>query len=455
MPRASVILCLLGLTGCPSIGTYQCERDEDCNREGDAGRCLADAACAYPENSGRCESGWARSPNAANSPGACIDQEPPATSGPVATTTSGPASSETTDDPSDTSGPSPSSSSTATDPQCLEGTVEIPTGTFSPGAGLDGFPLWVSLDAWEGADLLASGDNDLLISAADGTPLAYEREDRFDGRPAVWIDLPAFEADETLSLRVVVGPGLSAPDPAALWSDHYVGVWHMNDAPTGLDGDLVHNSVNEAEPGTMGGSMQPEQRIAGAVGAALEFDGLDDVVQIAASFQGSLDAYSISMWLRADEGAGESRGTPFQRLNGDFFYPRCWHQTDGSLGLACQHQVGGETSFVGSSSPLPAQTLVHIALVRDPSADRTTLYIDGEWDNDTSDQSGAVLDTEPRPRPLELGRGEWGTLLGAIDEVRVSDEVLPAERIRADFRSQSGALEVAEFGTLSPTACPL
>lgn len=453
MRRASVILCLVGMTGCPSIGSYQCERDEDCNREGAAGRCLADAACAYPENSGRCESGWARSPNAADSPGACIDEEPAATSGPVTGTMSGGPSSGPTEDPSETL--DPAGSGTSTDPDCFEGSVDIATVTFSPGAGLDGFPLWLSLADWDGAGQLMSGANDLRIIAASGDALAYEREDTVDGQPGVWIDLPAFEAEETLSLRFIIGPDLGTPDAAELWADHYVGVWHMNDEPTGLDGDLVRNSVVEAESGTMIGSIQPGQRIAGVTGAALEFDGNDDIVRIAASFQGQLDAYSISMWLRVDANAGDSRGTPFQRLNGDFFYPRCWHQSDASLGLACQQQVGGETSFVGSSSPLPASTMVHFALVRDPSNDETTLYIGGERDSDTSDVAGGVLDTDPEPLAFELGHGEWGTLLGAIDEVRVSDEPLPAERIRADFRSQAGTLELAEFGPLTPVSCPL
>ena len=171
MRRASAILCLVGLTGCPSIGSYQCERDQDCNREGAAGRCLADAACAYPETSGRCDSGWARSPNAADSPGACIDEEPPATSGPTGTTTAGPTS-DATDDPSETLDPSESASGTSSDPDCFEGTVDIPTVTFSPGSGLDGFPLWLSLEGWDGVGQLTSGANDLRITTADGEPVA-------------------------------------------------------------------------------------------------------------------------------------------------------------------------------------------------------------------------------------------------------------------------------------------
>lgn len=365
-----------------------------------------------------------------------------------------PTSDTTDDDPETTIDPSQSESTTTGDPDCFEGAVDIPTMDFSPGAGLEGFPLWISLEGWDGVDPLASGANDLRITTAKGEPVAYEREDTVDDQPGVWIDLPAFEAEETISLRFVVGPDLGTPDSTQPWTDLYLGVWHMNDTPTGLDGDLVRNSVVDSEAGTMHGSMQPEQRIAGVTGGALEFDGIDDVVSIAASFQGELDAYSISMWLRVDDGAGDPRGSPFQRLNGHTYYPRCWHQSDGSLGLACQHQVGGETTFVASSSPLPKATMVHIALVRDPTNDETTLYIGGEENADRNDTAGGVLDTDPMPFPFELGRGEWGTLHGAIDEVRVSGQVLSPERIRADYRSQTGTLELAEFGPLTPVSCP-
>lgn len=459
--RAWATLCglplALGLAGCPSLGAYQCERDEDCNRAGVAGACLADAACAYPETSGRCESGWARSPNAADAPGACIEDEPVGTSsGPTSSNTStisatSTSSGQPTSNAAETIGPAESSTGAL---PCWQAEVQFPTAVFSPGAGLDGFPLWVTLDPWEGADLLASGDNDLRITTVNDEPVAYEREDTLDGRPALWIGLPTFEADETLQLRFTFGPELGTPDASELWTQRYAGVWHMDDVPTGLGGDLVRNSAVASETGTMLGSIQPEQRIAGVTGTALEFDGVDDIVEIAGGFEGELDAYTISMWFRVDSPAGDTRGSPFQRLNGDYFYPRCWHASDGSLGLACQHSVSGETSFLGSTMAVPEATMLHFAMVRDPSIEQTTLYVAGEQNNTTSDPAGGVLDTDAALYPFELGHGEWGTLLGAIDEVRVSAQVLSPARLRADYRSQTGALELAQFGALVRTTCP-
>lgn len=64
---------VLGLVlGCCGIEPYECSRDEDCNRDGAQGQCLPDAACAYPDDDGRCDSGWIRSPNATEDPGGCV-----------------------------------------------------------------------------------------------------------------------------------------------------------------------------------------------------------------------------------------------------------------------------------------------------------------------------------------------------------------------------------------------
>jgi hypothetical protein len=454
MRRAWAVLCLFGATGCPSLGAYQCERDEDCNRGGAEGRCLADAACAYPEESGRCESGWARSPNAADSPGACIDTEPPATSSSGgSSSTSEPATSGTTSiDPSQTSGTE--ASGTDGDAPCAVAEVEIATGTFSPGAGLSGFVLWMPLDAWpKGAMRLEAGDG-LSIADANGMAVPYERRQLLDGTPALWVKLPAFDTDEVISLRFTFTPEGDGADPIAVWETSYVGVWHLDDAPMGLDGDISRNALVPEEPGMMQGSMQPEQQIEGPLGPALLFDGQDDFVEISASFQGQLDAYAVSMWIRADNPDIMSRGGFFQRLNGDYFYPRCWHGSDTSARLICQHSVSEDISSTSSPAALPVGEWLHTALVRDIETGITTLYLQGEPVGTITDVVGGTLDTDPEPRTFQVGYGEWGSLLGAIDEVRVSDRSLSPEHVRADYRSQRGELEIATYGPIEGITCP-
>lgn len=456
MWRVGVILGGLAMVGCPSLGAYQCERDGDCNRDGLAGRCLDDAACAYPENAGRCQSGWARSPNASESPGACIDAEPPATSGPTTETSTSQGGSSSGGTTSSTTDPTvgAESSSGGVSP-CDAAEVVIDTGTFSPAAGLSDYVLWLPLDEWvKGSARLASGEYGLRITDAEGNALPYERADQFDQTPALWLKLPTFGPGEALPITFTFVPDLEAPDPTEVWSTDFLGVWHLDDAPMGLDGDITSNAARPEEPGVMLGTMTPEQHVQGQLGSATAFDGEDDVIEIAATFQGDLVAYSVSAWARIDTKNVDSRGSFFQRLNGDNFYPRCWHNSDSGGSLFCQHQVDTVVSGVGTGEQLPIGEFFHIALVRDPDTAETTVYLNGDSRGTMSSPEGGTLDTDAPPFPFEIGHGEWGTLTGLMDEVRVSRAVDSPQRVRADYRSQAGALQVAEFGPLQPTSCP-
>lgn len=454
MRRAAVILGGLALAGCPSLGAYQCERDGDCNREGAAGRCLGDAACAYPETTGRCDSGWARSPNAAESPGACIDAEPPATSGST-TTPPTQGGSTTTDAGSTTEPDSDALSSSGGGSPCDAAEVVIDTNTFSPAAGLSDYVLWLPFDAWaKGQARLASGDYGLQITDATGTVLPYERADQFDDTPALWLKLPNFASGDALALTFTFVPDLAPPEATDVWSTDFLGVWHLDDAPMGLDGDITNNAAVPGEPGVLLGTMTPEQHVQGQLGSATAFDGDDDVIEIAAAFQGQLVAYTISAWARIDTEDPDSRGSFFQRLNGDYFYPRCWHNSDSGETLFCQHQVDGEVAGASSGDALPIGEFFHLSLIRDPDTAETTVYFNGDSRGTMTSPAGGTLDTDKPPFPFEIGRGEWGTLTGLMDEVRVSGAVHSPQRVRADYRSQSGTLQVAEFGALAPVSCP-
>ncbi|MEM6295133.1 MAG: LamG domain-containing protein [Myxococcota bacterium] len=439
-------------SGCPTLEAYQCERDADCNRAGLEGRCLADAACAYPESEGRCESGWARSVNAADAPGACVDEEPPPnpTTNPDPTLASSDGSTSTTD-------ASTSAASTETGdgsaPCGWTATLDVETPLFSPGTGLSDFVLWVPLqDAGLDAQL-EDASLGLRITAEDGTILPYEREDGVDGTPALWLHLPDFDADATVRVSFEFKPGLTPPGPAEVWSPTLIGVWHLDDVPTGLEDAPVTNSVRPPDAGTMRGSMEVEQHVAGVTGPALAFDGDDDIVLVPNSFTGMLDAYTVSFWARTDSTDGSLVGSFFQRLNGDFFYPRCWHGASGVGRVICQHEVAGAVASTSSDDPLEQGEFIHVAFTRDPSTQTTTLLVRGETEGEIDDPKG-TLDTNEQAYPLEIGRGEWGSLLGVIDEFRVSDRALPQAHIRADYRSQVAPGASLTFGTPSTLNCP-
>jgi hypothetical protein len=415
--------------GCPRLGAYACAADEDCDRAGETGRCLADGACAYPDDG--CESGWVRSPNAADRPGQCEPVDASESTGQtdgdgasgVLEGSSGSGSSGVVS--SGDSGPTPGCGGLVR--------IEVATTFLSASEVLEGYPLLVSIEDAEIVGAIAASGEEPVITDAAGLvlPQELERLDEGAGTLALWVRLPAYALGESLPLQLRWGGGELAGDPAEVWTERWAGVWHMDDVLSGIDGDEIRNSARSTEPGLTEGQMQPEQSVAGAVGQGLQFDGIDDAVLVDAEFVGQLDSYAITFWVRYD-GAADGPGDYFQRLNGDYFYPRCWRQATGSV--FCQYIVDDVVTSLGSGLDQEVGQLLHLAMTRDAASGSHRLYIDGELVNENLDPIGSTLPDDGHP--FEIGRGELGSLPGSIDELRVSEQALPETWVRADYRTQ-------------------
>ncbi|MCX4243353.1 LamG domain-containing protein [Paraliomyxa miuraensis] len=437
------VLVVVGLAsgacvGCPTLSPFSCSDDAHCDRGGAPGICLADGACAYPSDA--CDSGWVRSPNATVAPGRCVPVEgTSSTTGPGETTST-----------TDTEGASGVLESTGPMPTCGERVVlEIDTAFLSASEVLEGYPLLVAIDDAAIAGPLAVADADPVVLGPDGIVLASELERLDETSLALWVRLPTYVLGEPLRLELRVGGADVAGDPSEVWTGTWVGVWHLGDGLSGIDGDELRNSARVDEPGVTSGQMQPEQSVPAVIGQGISFDGDDDAVTIDAQFVGQLESYSMSFWVRYD-GADADDGDFFQRLNGDYFYPRCWRIDGGNL--YCQYEIDATITGVGGFSQDVGQ-LLHLALVRDADAATTRLYVDGELIDVNDDPPGATLPDDGHP--LQLGHGELGTLDGMLDEVRVADLPLPDSWIRADHRTQrQPAAVLASVGAVEPAPCP-
>lgn len=438
---------VIGLVGaCPSVAPYLCSDDVDCDRGGVLGQCLGDGACAYPDD--ECESGWVRSPNAAEQPGACVSGDVADASGTTDPTTSASATVTTTATATGSdSGPQPSCGQQVR--------FEVDTDFLSTTEVLEGYPLLLVVDDAEIVGAIAAHEQSPIAVADDGTTLAMDVE-RIDADGLIaWVRLPAYALGEPLQFALQFGPGIVAGDAAATWTGRYVGVWHMDEAPSGIDGDEIRNAASPPEPAVTVGGMTAEQSVAGAFGQGLQFDGLDDALEIDADFVGTLDAYALSMWLRYDDD-GSDRGHYFYRLNGDFHYPRCWRfgvAQDGGDGIFCQYQLDdGDPMSLPAEATQATGQLVHLAVMRDAAAGMSWVYVDGEIVGESTDTPGSVLVSGDLP--MLLGRGEDELSLdGMIDEVRVSAAPIPQTWIRADFRTHADpAAAVQRVGGIEPVA---
>ena len=123
--------------------------------------------------------------------------------------------------------------------------------------------------------------------------------------------------------------------------------------------------------------------------------------------------------------------------------------------MFCQVGLEAETLTVGAEeSELPDGATRHFALTYDGESGALRLFASGaEVSMDTPAAVGPLLTGTDQ---FSLGRiEEFGSLLGMLDQFRVSLRVLEPEWIAADVRSQgTPANLIVSVGAPVPTACP-
>ncbi len=194
-------------------------------------------------------------------------------------------------------------------------------------------------------------------------------------------------------------------------------------------GTTALDSSNLGNTGTISGATRTPN---GRIGGALDFDGVNDIVNIADS--SSLDltsAMTLSAWVRPDVLNGSWRTLIFKERPGGVVYG-LYAQEGNPLPLG-QMTVGTSTDArVRGTSQLPLSTWTHLAYTYDGTQQR--LWLDGQLVA-TSAQTGAM--------PQSTGALRIGANLiygaerfdGLIDEVRVYNRALPQAEIEADMNT--------------------
>jgi hypothetical protein len=305
-----------------------------------------------------------------------------------------------------------------------------------PAASLDRFPLLVEISD---ADLggAASDGRDLRFVQGD-TLLAHELValDVAAGSLTAWVLIPSLAADSASEVALYfANPAASAVgDTAAVWDDH-VAVWHLDDDPAAPIGD----ATGAGSTGTAVGGMTAANLVDGVVGRALDFDGIDDGITVAAGAAlARLAPMTISVWVKnrafaENEGLIVARATTYGSTNHDFYV----RASDACLNAGIYDgSVGVNTGCVDWSD---AGVWHHLALVI--TDDEARLYFDGAL---------AVISPSPSPRASHPVRiGYWGVAdatrswSGAIDEVWIAPVARSAEWIAMQHASQRASAVVA------------
>jgi hypothetical protein len=174
-----------------------------------------------------------------------------------------------------------------TGPPAIDSSTADPRKSITVAGGttvqdLNNFPLYVSLsnDTDLRDDAQADG-GDIFFEASNGAALDYEIEtwDKGTGSLTAWVRVPSITmaAGVVIYLRYGNAAIATPPNPAGVWANGFLTVWHMGDDPASGAASAIVDSLG-VRHGTADTSMTSGDVVAGALGNALDFDGGDDVV---------------------------------------------------------------------------------------------------------------------------------------------------------------------------------
>jgi hypothetical protein len=188
------------------------------------------------------------------------------------------------------------------------------------------------------------------------------------------------------------------------------------------------------------------QLVDGKHGKALDFDGVDDYVEVADDPSlnfGVSESFSLEAWFKLSSlpstslyailskyGAGQGAG--FNDLYSLLV------ETTGEISFRLRDSAGNNPIITGST--LTANVWYHVFAVRDIEKNEIRLYLNGI--SDATPVTDTTVDDISPPRPLLIGNqehyiaGESPILPfhGVIDEVRIYNRALSAEEIQQHYQ---------------------
>ena len=324
--------------------------------------------------------------------------------------------------------------------------IELTFNNSSRAENLDDFPILVTLDTNRFDYSLAKANGeDLRFVDANGQLLAHEIETwNPSGRSAIWVKVPRIDASSsTDSIQMYYGNAAAADvqNSTAVWSNGYVGVWHLNGNPSGLQ--TIADSSSSNVDGTSIG-MDATNQVTGPIGGALKFNGTNEAIRVATTSTDPTavdpSQLTIEAWANStgDSGVAERiinrRHTiivPFES------YGLATSSSDRTQVMS----TAGSPDLVGTVGSLPEDRWRYLTGVL--SGSTSSLYVDGVLNaTDTG-----VLSLGSSDDDITIGAGEMGlnsTLsqywTGGIDEVRLSNVARSAAWTAAQYASMTDTL---------------
>ncbi|TAE56484.1 MAG: DUF2341 domain-containing protein, partial [Bacteroidetes bacterium] len=288
---------------------------------------------------------------------------------------------------------------------------------------------------------------DIAFADASGNALDFqvEKYDPVSGNLIVWVRIPSLSPNVDTEVKLYYGNGSVTENPSTetTFSSCYLGRWHMDGNPAQPGAQLTDVTPNNNNAIANGG-MTAANKVAGIIGDATEYDGVDDFWNIAGNIQPGT-SFTLGSWVRSNQAdanyhgfIGNQGGAVNQRA------PSMWIYNNTALhfgfGNGANWQAAISPANVISNNNATWNYVVW-------SYDGTTyrVYTDGNLVYTSNAFAGSV----PYPTPISwLGKVD-NFFKGRMDETSVATCVRSQDWVKTEYSNVSNP---ATFYTVNPGA---
>jgi len=264
----------------------------------------------------------------------------------------------------------------------------------------------------------SGGWKELRFTASDQTTeLNYEMEEwNTNGTSIVWVQVPRLAGSNDYIWAFWGKSGQTVPPyttNGVVWSNHFVGVWHLSEDPTNPAPQMIDSTTNRHHGTAV--NMMSADRAAGRAGPALYFDGTDSRVT---GGDLGLDPprYTIEFWAHR-KGSSSNWRVILGLASANAVH--MWVYDNGTIGWG-----DSDSTWEGRVSGWTNKTDYHYIAMGVNTEVGSDLYFDGSY-------CASYGITAPEPwNYLTLGMDGGPSFVGAIDEVRLSAVKRSASWIR-------------------------
>ncbi|MFW9784990.1 MAG: DUF2341 domain-containing protein, partial [Candidatus Heimdallarchaeota archaeon] len=318
------------------------------------------------------------------------------------------------------------------------------------------FPVLISLLDSDLKDAQSSGND---IAFANDTAWLDHEIELFDqsynsthAELIAWVRIPSLSTSIDTKIYMYYGNSTmsSQQNPNSVWNINYKGVWHLKENPgPGNSGDIKDSTINSND-GTAESSMDSSDQSTGNVNGAIDFDGIDDNINVGSGtsisnlFNGG---GTISVWIFPETWGGAEYGRILDKSTataGDDGWVMC---VDGEADLVDHHLLfyrdfnaqRGLWYTPGDSLSLSDWYYV-VVTYDDSSKDNTpSIYINGNLQSLTPEPSPQGSPMDDSAQSLYFGdfMGGGRAFNGVIDEVRLSKGMKSSDWIQTEYYNQN------------------